>query len=207
VLALAMDEAPPHAQILTRPVNGTPVPRLVVPQRGDAGAELDVAAQAEAARDVPQVAEDLRLGGVPLRPPPLGQQIAGKGVTVIDALDVTPGTGVAVPEPRAPDVGAALEDPCAQPKPAQPMEHVQSREPGAHHRYVKVHRGARATVHSGHDLPGDATVNANRPSSPTRHQPTRIGPFPEPYGRLSRAPAGVNAGPAAASPGGVQHRP
>lgn len=121
-----------------------PVARLVVVHRRDAGAELDVAAQREPVGDVVQVAQDLRLGGVPLGPLPLGEELTGERVAVVDALDVAPGARVAVPEPRAADVGSPLEHPGAQPEPAQPVEHVQAGEPGPHHGHVDVDRGARS---------------------------------------------------------------
>src|SRR6185437_726967 len=77
---------------------------------------------------------------------------------VVHALDVTPGTRVAVPEPRSPGVGPPLENPGLQPEPAQAVQHVETRETGAHHGHVDVHRAAGTRPQRNHGLPGVAAA-------------------------------------------------
>src|SRR5690606_27782430 len=90
----------------------------------------DVAVQVEAVGDGLDVAQDLGLAGVAVRPLPLLLQLGGEGIGVVDALHVAAGPGVAVPEPGAADAGARLEDARPQAEPAQPVQHVQAGEPG-----------------------------------------------------------------------------
>ncbi len=105
---------------------------------GDGRAERDIAAQVEAVGDVLEVAQDLGLRGVALRPPPLGQQLRREGVGVVDALDVAARARVPVPVPGAADVVAPLEGAGAQPEGAQAMEQVEAREAGADDRDIEL---------------------------------------------------------------------
>ena len=107
------------------------VRRLVEVRRGHARLELNVAAEIEAVGDVLDVAQDLGLGGIALRPVPFLLQLVGEGVGVVHALDVAAGAGIAVPVPGAADAAARFEDPRGEAEAAQAVEHVQAGEPGA----------------------------------------------------------------------------
>src|SRR3546814_14679906 len=61
----------------------------------------EAAAQVEAVGDELEVAQDLGLLGVARRPVPLVEQDLGERVAVVEALRVAPGSGIAVPVPRA----------------------------------------------------------------------------------------------------------
>ena len=88
--------------------------------------------------DVTEVAEDLGLRRVALRPLPLGLELGIEAVRVVDALDVAARTRVAVPVPGAADVVGALDHLRREPEASQAVEHVQPGEPGTHHDDVDV---------------------------------------------------------------------
>ena len=95
-------------------VRGGDVPvlgRFVVGGRKHPGAEGDGVAQVEAFGHVLGIAQEFRLAGVALGPHPLLLEFLGEAVGVLDRLDVTAGTGVAVPVPGSSDVVAPLERP------------------------------------------------------------------------------------------------
>jgi hypothetical protein len=100
-------------------------------QRGDARVELDVATQIEPVGDVVGVTQDLGLGGVALGPFPVLLQRIGELVGILHALDVAPRTGIAVPVPGAADAAAGFQHGRLEAQPAQPMQQVHAREPGA----------------------------------------------------------------------------
>src|SRR5262249_37399531 len=113
--------------------------RSVVPRGGfDAGRETDVAPEVVLVGDVAQIAENLGLRRVPLRPLPLGLELGIEAVRVVDALDVATGARIAVPVPGAADVVAALDHRGSEPEAAQPVEHVEPCEAGAYHHDVEV---------------------------------------------------------------------
>ena len=115
-----------------RAVLGGDLPAPVDVARGcDARAQLDVAAQVEAVRDVIEVAQDLRLGRIALAPLPLLLELLRERVRVVHRLDVAAGAGVAVPVPRAADRVALLEDAHAEAEAAQTVQRVQAGEAGA----------------------------------------------------------------------------
>src|SRR5258705_5238950 len=65
------------------------------------------------------VAQDLRLRAVTLRPPPVLLQLVGERIGILQAFDVATAARIAVPEPRAADaarglVGADLQAELAQ---------------------------------------------------------------------------------------------
>ena len=99
-----------------------------------------------------QVAQDLRLRGVALRPLPLALQVGVEAVGVVDALDVAARTWIAVPVPRAAHAVGALQHDGGEPEAAQAMQHVEPREPGAHHDDVElvIAQAIRPTVPSCH---------------------------------------------------------
>ena len=67
----------------------------VIDCRDDTRVELDIATQVEPVRNVVHVFEDCRLCGVAFRPLPLGLQLLGEGIRVLQALNVATGTGIA----------------------------------------------------------------------------------------------------------------
>ena len=116
-----------------------PVRRVVERGRGDAGGELDVAAQIEAIGDVVEVPLDLGLLRVTTRPLPLLRQLRRERVAVVVALGVAPRAGIAVPVPRAADTVAGLEDPDAQVQVVTELvERVETGEARADHDDVEV---------------------------------------------------------------------
>ena len=104
---------------------------LVERRLDDARAEPDVAAQVEAVGDVLEVAQDLGLGGVALRPRPLLLELVRPRVGVGHALDVAARAGVAVPEPRPADAGRLIEHEHREPELAQPVQQVEPGDAGA----------------------------------------------------------------------------
>src|SRR5581483_4722495 len=123
---------------------------LVEHRLGHPRLEPDVAVEVEPRRDVLEVAQDLRLPGVPLRPLPLLLELLGEPVGVLHALDVAPRPGVAVPVPRAAHVVAGLEHDDAQAVAAEAVQGVHPAEPGAHDHDVQLldhgHQSARYRV-------------------------------------------------------------
>src|SRR6266700_3426243 len=85
--------------------------RLVEARRRHPRVELNVAAQIEFFRDVVGVPQDLRLGGVALRPFPLLLQLLGELIGIFHALDVAARARIAIPEPGAADAAAGLANP------------------------------------------------------------------------------------------------
>src|SRR5262249_50413085 len=145
-----------------------PAPRPAIPDRGlDTGLEADVAAEAVLVRDVAQVAENLGLRRVALRPLPLLLQLGIEAVGVVEALDVAPRTGVAVPVPRAADVAGALEHHGREPERAEPVERVETGEPSAHDHDVDlgIHGHARGTGVTRHAIVLARSVPPSRQGS------------------------------------------
>ena len=93
----------------------------------DARAEQEVAAQVEAIGDVLEVAQDLGLGGVALRPRPLLLELARPRVGVRHALDVAAGAGVAIPEPRPADAARLVDHEGGEADLAQPVQEIAAR--------------------------------------------------------------------------------
>ena len=124
--------------------DGPPRPRLVEHRRDDAGVERDVAAQVELVGDPIQIAQDLGLGGVLLRPVPLLLELLGKRVAVVDALDVTACPRIPVVVPGAADFGSGLEHPHREPLTAQLVQGIQPGEPRAHDHRVQSSQPSQA---------------------------------------------------------------
>ena len=78
---------------------------------GDAGLELDVAAQIELVGDVVQVTLGLGLAGEMLLPVPFVEQFLRERVAVGPAFGIEPGARVAVPVPGAANAGAGFKYP------------------------------------------------------------------------------------------------
>src|SRR5215469_1329040 len=89
-------------------LNGPTVRDFVESCRRHSRVELNVPSQAEAVGDVIQIAQDFRLGGIPLRPVPLLLQLLREGVRVLQTLDVASSARVTVPKPGAPDATCCL---------------------------------------------------------------------------------------------------
>ena len=127
--------------------------------------ELDVAVQVEALRNVLQVALDLGLRGVALRPLPLLLQLLGEAEGVLEALDVTARARVAVPVPGPPDTRAGLVDPEPEAHLSESVEHVEAGEAGAYDRDVEEGRlpGSRLRVDHGRSSPGEGRPTSRTP--------------------------------------------
>ena len=109
-----------------------PCRRRVVPVRlRDPGAERDVAAQVELVRDVVEVSQDFRLGGVLLRPLPVAPPVGVEAEHVVDAGNVDACARVTVPVPGAAEVVRGLENAHAQTLAAETVHRVQPGESGA----------------------------------------------------------------------------
>ncbi len=122
-----------------------PERRGVVPSGGrDPRGEPNVAAEIVLVGDVAEVAEDLGLRRVSLRPLPLALQLRVEAVGVVDALDVAAGARVAVPVPGAADVVGALDHRRREPEAAQAVEQIQAGEACTHHDDVDVRDARRA---------------------------------------------------------------
>jgi hypothetical protein len=120
-----------------------PGPLVLVPARArHLRPERDVAPQVEAVCDVPEVAQDLRLGGVALAPCPVAQQLGREGVLVVDRLDVAARAGVAVPVPGAAHVVPPFDDAHAEARLAEAVQRVEAGEPRADDEDVEVRHQA-----------------------------------------------------------------
>ena len=110
-----------------RPVSG----RFVEDRGLDGGVEPDLPAKIEAVRDMLEIAQNLRLGGEALGPPPFLLEFLRELVGIFDAVGIAAGARIAVPVPRASHPAAGLEHSHREPHPAQPVQHVEPGEPGA----------------------------------------------------------------------------
>ena len=106
---------------------------------GDAGLELNVAAQIEPVGDVVQVALGLGLAGEMLLPVPLVEQFLRERVAVGPAFGIEPGAWVAVPVPGAANAGAGFKYPHGEAEFSQSVELVKARDAGADDDGVEVH--------------------------------------------------------------------
>src|SRR5207245_10893025 len=124
----------------------------------------------EAVGDVVQVPQDLRLRGVPFGPLPLLLELPRELVRVLHALDVTARARVAVPEPRAPEAAARLEDSRRESKAAHAVKHADAGEAGADDHRVEV--GAQLGVRLLHMHIGTAYHEPARPEKgrPANHR-------------------------------------
>ena len=111
---------------------------------GDAGAELDVAAEVEAVDDVFEVAQDFGLGGVALGPLPFLLEFGREAVGVVEALGIAAGAGVAVPIPRAAHAIGGLEHADVEAEfVAQDMQLIEPGEPGSNDHRIQLGRYVR----------------------------------------------------------------
>jgi hypothetical protein len=83
--------------------------RLVPFRFRDLGLEADVTPEIVAVGDEAEIAQDLGLGRVFLRPGPCGLEVGIEGVAVINGLDVAARPGLSVPVPGAADVAGFFE--------------------------------------------------------------------------------------------------
>jgi hypothetical protein len=95
--------------------------------------QLDVRPQLVAVGHVVEIAQQLRLRGIPLRPAPFLLEVVVERVRVVHALDVAPGPRVPVVKPGPADPGPGLEQPDGVPRSEKAVEHVETAEAGAHH--------------------------------------------------------------------------
>ena len=149
-----------------------------------AGIEPDVPAQIEPIGDVVGVAQNLRLGGVPLGPVPFLLELVRELVGILHALDVAARARVAVPVPGAADAAAGLEHARRQADRPRPVQHVHPGEPGADDHQVQI-----AISHGVGCLRSDQTrcsLARSRPLPPCRPKRSgngrvrRTGPYPRP---------------------------
>src|SRR4030095_6608953 len=102
--------------------------------------------QVESVRDVVDVAQDLRLGGVALGPLPLLLELLREGVRIVHALDVAAGASISGAVTGAPDAPAGLEAPGREPERAQSVQGVEACEPGPDDHRVQL-AGPRGLSH------------------------------------------------------------
>ncbi len=115
------------------------IARLLVEAHGDdLGVERDVATKVEPVGDEIQISLDLGLGRHRLRPHPFLLNLVGEAVGVLDALDVTPRTGIAVVQPSAADVFGHLQHPDLKTELTQAVQRVQAGEAGADHEHIEA---------------------------------------------------------------------
>src|SRR5262249_46054776 len=93
--------------------------RLVKGLRDDLGIELDVRPEVEFVCDEIEVAEDIGLNGISVRPAPFLLQFVREAVRIFQALDVASRAGIAIPEPGSSNTASGLVNPNTQPEPAQ----------------------------------------------------------------------------------------
>src|SRR4029077_20556901 len=117
------------------------VGRLIEGRRGHALAEPDVAMEVEALGDVLEVAQDLGLAGIALRPRPLLLELARPRIRVRHALDVAARAGIAVPEPGSADTGRLIDHEHRESCLAQPLQEVQPGDAGTHDDRVEALTG------------------------------------------------------------------
>ena len=116
-----------------------PLGRLFAVGHGhDGGVEVDLASQVEPVGHEVEIGLDLGLGGHGLRPHPLLLDLFGERVGVLDALDVTPGSGVAVDQPGAADRVCLLQHADPQTEFAQMVQCIETGEPGADNDHVEA---------------------------------------------------------------------
>ena len=166
---------------------------VVVAGCGDGRVEVDVGPKGQAIGHELEVAQDLGLGRIPLRPRPLVEQLLRERELVVDALDVAAGARVAVPVPGPADAAAPLGQPHLEAEPAQPVERVEPAEPGADDQRVEVlplHRGmsilgrpwtTQRSSRSWSRRPGSARRGGS-PTTTSRPRPSR-----EPTSRTTSA--------------------
>ena len=129
-----------HTVALSRFGHDIPAVRRFVVVRGrDARVEADVAPQVELVRHVVQVAQDLGRLGIALRPAPFLEQLPGEEVAVGVALGVAARARIAVPVPRAAELGGGFHHLDREPQPlAQAKQLVQAGEAGADDECVEI---------------------------------------------------------------------
>ena len=116
-----------------------PAVRGFIPgRRFHLGAEANVAPQVVAVGDETEVAQDLGLGGVFLRPLPRLLQLRIESVAVIGGLDVAARTGIAVPVPGPADIVGRVQSHDLKACPTQAMEKIQAGKAGTDHGDVDV---------------------------------------------------------------------
>ena len=133
------DEARRQPVALVR-LDAPHVGSLVEHGGGNPGLELDVATQVEAVGDVIGIAQDFGLGRVALRPFPFLLQLGRELVGVLHALHVAARAGITVPIPGAADALPGLDDTCAKPLLAQPVQHIHAAEACADDHRIEIDR-------------------------------------------------------------------
>ena len=125
-----------HAITLSRFRGHVPAVRCFVKVRSrDASVEADIAPKIELFRHVVEIAQDLGRPGIALRPSPFLEQLFGEEVAVGVALRVASRARIAVPVPRAAEIGGGFQDLDRKPQPvAQAKQLVQPGETGAYAR-------------------------------------------------------------------------
>ncbi|KIU01384.1 hypothetical protein QU38_01910, partial [Staphylococcus aureus] len=111
-----------------------PARRRIIPGRlRHLGAEPDIATQVVAVGNEAEIAQDLRLGGVFLRPGPRSIELGIEGVAVVDGLDVAARAWIPVPVPGAADVAAFFKRHRREARLAQAVQQIETGETGADH--------------------------------------------------------------------------
>jgi hypothetical protein len=111
----------------------------VVPHRGaHSGTEPHVAPEVEPIDHVVEVLLDLGLGGEVLLPRPVVEQLAREEVAVGVALRIEPSTWVPVPEPRAADALASLDELRREPLLERTVQLVDAGDAGTDDQHLDV---------------------------------------------------------------------
>ena len=105
----------------------------------DSRFEFHVPAQIKFIDDVIDVAQDLGLGRITLRPGPFTLNFVRERIGVSHALDIAAQTRIAIPIPGAARPRACFDDLRLEPQSAQPLEHVNPGESGTHDDRVEFH--------------------------------------------------------------------
>src|SRR5882672_3000130 len=111
---------------------------LIPNSRSHLGAKADISPEIIAFGHEAEVAQDLRLGGVFLRPFPRALQLRIEGVAVVDGLNVATRAGIAVPVPGAADIASLFQYHRGEACLAQPMQEIQAGKAGTDNNHVDV---------------------------------------------------------------------
>src|SRR5205823_1918386 len=106
---------------------------LVVGRCGHARVESDHPPEIEAVGNMVQVAKDLGLPGISLRPLPLLLELGRERERIVHARHVAPRARIAVPVPRATDTAPGLKAAGRESELPEPPVRVQAGKTGTYH--------------------------------------------------------------------------